>query len=306
MNFRRIVVTRKVTGGRFLIRAWALAGLAGALGFAMCTNAAAQQQKAEKSNMELVGYNDLQGRSAYQPIIEKQGDRWIAYVGHHAGVRPNPLTGKDEGNGTSIVDVTDPKKPKYLAHIPGEGKDRSRGDAAARRWCASAAAPTCRTAIKASSICCGSFGNTAHEMWDVTDPAKPTRINVIVSGLRDTHKSWWECDTGIAYLVSGAARVARPPHDADLRLERPRQARLHSRIWPARPAAWHPPAPRPPISTAPSPPGRKVIACTSLTALAATAFCKFSIATNCSTDRRSRPTPILPIRRSPGSTCLPI
>jgi hypothetical protein len=24
-----------------------------------------------------------------------------------------------------------------------------------------------------------------------------------VSGLRDTHKSWWECDTGIAYVVSG-------------------------------------------------------------------------------------------------------
>ena len=22
-------------------------------------------------------------------------------------------------------------------------------------------------------------------------------------GLKDTHKSWWECDTGIAYLVSG-------------------------------------------------------------------------------------------------------
>ena len=28
-------------------------------------------------------------------------------------------------------------------------------------------------------------------------------MTVVVSGLRDTHKSWWECDTGIAYLVSG-------------------------------------------------------------------------------------------------------
>ena len=49
----------------------------------------------------------------------------------------------------------------------------------------------------------GNTANSAHEMWDVTDPSKPTRINVIVSGLRGTHKSWWECDTGIAYLVSG-------------------------------------------------------------------------------------------------------
>ena len=32
----------------------------------------------------------------------------------------NPLTGQKEDNGTSIVDVTDPKQPKYLAHIPGE------------------------------------------------------------------------------------------------------------------------------------------------------------------------------------------
>ena len=47
------------------------------------------------------------------------------------------------------------------------------------------------------------FGNSAHEIWDVTDPAKPSRLTVIVSGLRDTHKNWWECDTGIAYLVSG-------------------------------------------------------------------------------------------------------
>ena len=47
------------------------------------------------------------------------------------------------------------------------------------------------------------YGNSSHEMWDVTDPAKPTRLTVVVSGLKDTHKNFWECDTGIAYLVSG-------------------------------------------------------------------------------------------------------
>jgi hypothetical protein len=47
------------------------------------------------------------------------------------------------------------------------------------------------------------FGGASHEIWDVTDPAKPTRLTVVISGLKDTHKSWWECDTGIAYLVSG-------------------------------------------------------------------------------------------------------
>src|SRR5215475_12616074 len=78
------------------------AGLAAAL---LALPATAQQQHVgdppEALNMRLVGYNDLQARSAYQPVIQKQGDRWIAYVGHHAGMQPNPLTGKDEPNGTS-------------------------------------------------------------------------------------------------------------------------------------------------------------------------------------------------------------
>src|ERR1700687_3828349 len=77
----------------------------------------AAQRTPRSSNMELVGYNDLQARSAYQPILQKQGDRWIAYVGHHGGEAVNPQTGKIEPNGTSILDVTDPKHPKYLVHI---------------------------------------------------------------------------------------------------------------------------------------------------------------------------------------------
>jgi hypothetical protein len=77
-------------------------------------------------NTELVGHSDLQGRSAYQPIIISQDGREIAYVGHHAS-HPvlNPLTGKVEPNGTSVVDVTDPAKPKYLAHIPGAAGDEA-------------------------------------------------------------------------------------------------------------------------------------------------------------------------------------
>ena len=38
-------------------------------------------------DMRLVGHNDLQARTAYQPVIHQQGNRWIAYVGHHGGVQ---------------------------------------------------------------------------------------------------------------------------------------------------------------------------------------------------------------------------
>ncbi|MFN0302645.1 MAG: LVIVD repeat-containing protein [Burkholderiales bacterium] len=49
-----------------------------------------------------------------------------------------------------------------------------------------------------------SLGNSAHEIWDVTAPETPTLLKTVVTGIKDTHKNFWECDTGIAYLVSGA------------------------------------------------------------------------------------------------------
>jgi len=158
------------------------------------------QQKPDKMNMDLVGYDDLQGRSAYQPLVHKQGERFIAYIGHHGGMAMNVLTGRQESNGTSILDVTNPKQPKYLAHIPGEPGQAEQGGAQMVRVCDGATLPR---ADKSKFYLLRSFGNTAHEIWDVSDPSKPSRLTVVVSGLRDTHKSWWECDTGIAYLVTG-------------------------------------------------------------------------------------------------------
>ena len=59
------------------------------------------------------------------------------------------------------------------------------------------------------------FGSAAHEIWNVADPANPVWSPGSAS-LKDTHKSWWECDTGIAFPGLGRARLAHPPHDADL------------------------------------------------------------------------------------------
>lgn len=162
--------------------------------------AAAPLSRVESKNMALVGYSDLQARTAYQPTIQRQGDRYIAYIGHHGDIKINTLNGQTENNGTSIVDVTDPAKPKYLAHIPGEPGKAEQGGAQMVRICSGDELPK---GIKGKFYMLRVFGNAAHEIWDVSDPANPALLTTVVKDLKGTHKNWWECDTGIAYLVSG-------------------------------------------------------------------------------------------------------
>lgn len=175
---------------------------------ALTTGAPAQAPKIgdapEAKNMRLVGYNDLQARSAYQPIIHKQGSRYIAYIGHHGGTQAvpkpvNPLNGQAEFNGTSIIDVTDPKQSKYLKHIPGlEGLGEAGGGQMVRA-CDGRSLPK---GDPNAVYLLRSFGGQAHEIWNVADPANPVIVSRMLSG-KDTHKNWWECETGVAYLVSG-------------------------------------------------------------------------------------------------------
>src|SRR5216683_2491869 len=132
--------------------------------------APARGHGAEARDMELVGHDDLQGRSAYQPTIHRQSGRFIAYVGHHGGRGRNPLTGSDEDNGTSVVDVTDPARPRYLAHIPGAPGGSEQGGAQMARVCDRQSKTYLLRTIG------NSVPNSGHEVWDVTDPAKPVFV----------------------------------------------------------------------------------------------------------------------------------
>src|SRR6202171_2596707 len=168
------------------------AALFAAVGFATCAaqnaaSASAGISAAEAKDMALVGYHDLQERSAYQPVVREQSGRWIAYVGHHGGTEKvakplNALTGKPEFNGTSVLDVTDPRAPRYLAHIPGEEGQGESGGAQMVRVCAGNDLPKGKDLskgtdlTKANDVAKGdaskfyrlrTFGNSAHEIWDV-------------------------------------------------------------------------------------------------------------------------------------------
>jgi len=173
----------------------------------------------EASNMRMVGMSDLQARSAYQPTVHRQGERYIAYIGHHGGTpdvpKPvNKMTGQPEFNGTSVLDVTDPANPKYLKHLPGLEGHYEEGGAQMVRVCDGRSLPK---GDPAKTYMLRVFGGKAHEIWDVSDPANPALLTRLESG-RDTHKNWWECDTGIAYLVSGISgwRVRRMTQVYDL------------------------------------------------------------------------------------------
>src|SRR5712692_1641739 len=181
----------------------------------------------ELKNMKLVGFSDLQARSTYQPTLHKQvvnGQvRYFIYAGHHTLAGPgegqapagtpalpsfNPLTGRNEENGVAIVDVTDARRPRQVFHLPvpnGTG-----GGAQMVRVCEGSTLPVHDGKV----YMLRTYANSAHEIWDVTNPASPVGVRTVAGGnpvigaqtgapgaLAGTHKSWWECDTGIAYIV---------------------------------------------------------------------------------------------------------
>jgi hypothetical protein len=173
----------------------------------------------ESSNMALVGYSDLQGRSAFQPVIVEQNGRWIAYVGHHGGSAVNPLTGTNEANGTSIIDVTDPKRPRYLHHLPtASDAPMTGGEGTGAQMVQVCAGKRLPKGDPAKFYMLRTEGSKAHEIWDVTTPERPVFVSTVVGHLLSTHREAWECDTGIAYVNSGLPgwRVLRMTQVFDL------------------------------------------------------------------------------------------
>ena len=188
------------------LNAAVLSAFAIAAGSAIADDPRGISQSGEQKNMELVGHVDLQGRGAYQPNFIKYPDgRIIAFAGLHpspnlngvpAGAVKNPLNGNvAEPNGTMIIDITNPKNPVQKFHIPGSAG----GTYTMVRLCLGSDLPAGTTGhvYMLRNVQGGSL--SGYEVWDVTNVSAPVLASAI-RGLRSTHKSWWECKTGIAYL----------------------------------------------------------------------------------------------------------
>ena len=141
---------------------------------------------AEAQNMRLIGHNDLQGRDSLQVVLKGN----YAYIGHHRGEAFNPLTGKREDNGTTILDVANPREPKIVAHIPGRKGAESRAVQVAERLL-----PGKDFLLRNQE----SSGFTGFEVWDITDRANP-KLASTIGPFQAAHKSWWDSTTGYAYL----------------------------------------------------------------------------------------------------------
>jgi hypothetical protein len=141
---------------------------------------------ADAANVQLLGHSDLQGRDALQVVLKGS----FAYVGHHRGRERNPMTGALEWNGTTILDVSNPRQPRVIKHIPGYEGAESR----------------------AVQVVVGYFDGrdyllrnqesrqfTGFEVWDITDRSFPRLVSKI-EGLNAAHKGWWDAETGYAYL----------------------------------------------------------------------------------------------------------
>jgi hypothetical protein len=155
-------------------------------------------QSGEQKNMRRVGHVDLQGRPSYQPnVIVYPDGRTIAFAGTHGGSKPNPLKGGAvEPNGTMIIDVTHPDRPVEKFHIP---VPVAGGQAQMARMCLGSDLPGGISGhvyllrnIQGSSA-------SGYEIWDVTNVTSPQPIAAL-RGIRSTHKDWWECKSGIAYM----------------------------------------------------------------------------------------------------------
>lgn len=161
--------------------------------------------------LQLAAHDPLQARQTYQIVQHRQGERWLLYLGHLRGSELNPLTGRVEENGSSIVDVTDPRDPRYLIHIPpteapwfdGEAVDASGGQHV--QVCSGDVLPDGQAG---RTYLLRNQGMIGDEVLDVTDPLAHALVSQVVrtgrprDGKLRTHKNFWDCASGEAYLVA--------------------------------------------------------------------------------------------------------
>ena len=176
----------------------------------------------EAHNVRLVGYHHMQGRQALQVTAKSDSanGNWV-YIGHVPNTRTgdatlNSITGRDEWNGTSIVDISDPANPELVWHIPNDVLANSRSVSVVHDYEFDSEPPgrdyLIRNAEAGEDLKFQIFDITARD----TDPSRIALVSEITATPNDScgpdcggtlinraHKGHWSPDTGLFYSASG-------------------------------------------------------------------------------------------------------
>ena len=171
----------------------------------------------EANNMEPIGYSALGNRKgAFKMAIKKVNGHWYLYMGHlwHYG--------------WSIVDVTDPKDPKFVKTVPGPGNT----------WTIQMTLHDniMVTALEKSSLAWGADPNKPNDegvlIWDISDPINPRQLSHWKTGATGTHRNSYPGGK-YAYLSAGAPGLNEAAVAA-LKLLQQWECQRHPRRWSAR------------------------------------------------------------------------
>jgi hypothetical protein len=183
-------------------------------------SAQADQYAEDASNIKLIGYNDLQGRESLQVTVKSDAanGNWV-YVGHHENFwddtqKLNPITGKMEWNGTSILNIDDPANPKLVWHIPNDNDANSRSVSVVYdyKFDGSGHDYLIRNSEYKDTFKFQVFDITTR----ATDPSKISLVSEITATPENScgtgcggkligraHKGWWSQESGYFYSAAG-------------------------------------------------------------------------------------------------------
>ena len=128
----------------------------------------------EASNVELVGYHDLEDRPAFKIALQKRNDRWYLYLGHFWH------------HGWSIVDVTDAERPELVRFVEGPVNMRTAQVQVADGLMATGIEEWSENREAFDPALAGIY------LWDVaTDPTEPRQVGHYQTSGKGAHRSFY-------------------------------------------------------------------------------------------------------------------
>jgi len=139
------------------------------------------------SNVDVVGYSDVDGRPPFKLAIREAGGKWYLYMGHLWD------------RGWTILDVTDPSTPQMVKFIPGpENTWTIQMELAEDKMI---------TAVQRGGAGWGTDPDKPFDegflIWDMSDPVNPRKLGQFHTGGTGTHRNFYAGGRYV-HLAAGA------------------------------------------------------------------------------------------------------